>query len=138
LGTGYKHKWYGGAGDASYENLQLVDANGKKLPWPTQGWRDGGAMGPPPEVRESIRKGILKGEWALPFYGDFPGMPDIERDITWNLMLGQESTTKIITSSYEKAGYDPSKHLLQNYAFIEGETHSQWRNARRRPVITGT
>jgi len=48
LGTGYKHNWYGGAGDASYENLQLVDANGKKLPWPTQGWADGGAMGPSP------------------------------------------------------------------------------------------
>jgi len=130
LGTGYKHNWYGGAGDASYENLQLVDANGKKLPWPTQGWQDGGAMMPSPEVRESIRKGILKGEWALPFYGDFPAMPDMERNITWNLMLGQESTTKIITSTYERAGFDPSKHLLQNYAFIEGETHSQWRTAR--------
>ena len=31
LGTGFKHTWYGGAGDASYENVQLVDANGKKL-----------------------------------------------------------------------------------------------------------
>jgi succinate dehydrogenase/fumarate reductase flavoprotein subunit len=130
LGTGYKHNWYGGAGDASYENLQLVDANGKKLPWPTQGWRDGGAMAPPPEARESIRKGIFIGEWALPFYGDFPAMPDIERSVTWNLMLGQESTTKIITSTYERAGFDPNKHLLQSYAFIEGETHSQWRTAR--------
>jgi succinate dehydrogenase/fumarate reductase flavoprotein subunit len=130
LGTGFKHTWYGGAGDASYENLQLVDANGKKLPWPTQGWKDGGEMGPPPEVRESIRKGILKGEWALPFYGDFPAMPDIERDVTWKLMLGEESTTKIITGTYERAGFDPSKDLLPNYAFIEGETHSQWRTAR--------
>ena len=95
-----------------------------------QGWKDGGEMGPPPAVRESIRKGILKGEWALPFYGDFPAMPDMERDITWNLMLGEESTTKIITSTYERAGFDPSRHLLQNYAFIEGETHSQWRTAR--------
>jgi succinate dehydrogenase/fumarate reductase flavoprotein subunit len=130
LGTGYKHNWYGGAGDASYENLQIVDANGKKLPWPTQGWPDGGAMGPPPDGREAIRKGILKGEWALPFYGDFPAMPDIERKVTWDLMLGQESTTKVITSTYERAGFDPQKHLLQNYAFIEGETHSQWRTPR--------
>jgi succinate dehydrogenase/fumarate reductase flavoprotein subunit len=130
LGTGYKHNWYGGAGDASYENLQLVDANGKVLPWPTQGWADGGAMRPSLELYESIRKGILKGEWALPFYGDFPGMPGIERRATWDLMLGEESTTKIITSTYERAGFDPSKHLLQNYAFIEGETHSQWRTAR--------
>ena len=136
LGTGYKHNWYGGAGDASYENLQIVDANGKKLPWPTQGWQDGGAMAPPPEVRDSIRKGIFKGEWALPFYGDFPAMPDIERRVTWDLMLGQESTTKIITSTYERAGFDPKKHLLQNYAFIEGETHSQWRTPRGSgPVI---
>jgi succinate dehydrogenase/fumarate reductase flavoprotein subunit len=130
LGTGYKHNWYGGAGDASYENLQLVDANGKVLPWPTQGWADGGAMRPSLELYESIRKGILKGEWALPFYGDFPGMPGIERRATWDLMLGEESTTKIITSTYERAGFDPNKHLLQNYAFIEGETHSQWRTAR--------
>jgi succinate dehydrogenase/fumarate reductase flavoprotein subunit len=130
LGTGYKHNWYGGAGDASYENLQLVDADGKQLPWPTQGWKDGGAMFPPPEVRDSIRKGIFKGEWALPFYGDFPAMPDLERKATWDLMLGQESTTKIITSTYERAGFDPKKHLLQSYAFIEGENHSQWRTAR--------
>jgi succinate dehydrogenase/fumarate reductase flavoprotein subunit len=130
LGTGYKHNWYGGAGDASYENLQLVDANGKKLPWPTQGWSDGGAMFPPPDVMAAIRKGIFKGEWALPFYGDFPGMPDIERRATWDLMLGQESTTKIITSSYERAGFDPCRHMLQSYAFIEGENHSQWRTAR--------
>ncbi len=130
LGTGYKHTWYGGAGDASYENVPLVDANGKKLPWPMQGWEDGGEMGPPPQVREAIRQGILKGEWALPFYGDFPAMKDIERKTTWKLMLGEESTTRIITSTYERAGFDPSKHLLQNYSFIEGETHSQWRTAR--------
>lgn len=130
LGTGYKHNWYGGAGDASYENLQIVDATGKKLPWPTQGWQDGGAMMPPPDIRESIRKGIFKGEWALPFYGDFPAMPEIERRVTWDLMLGQESTTKIITSTYERAGFNPGSHLLQSYAFIEGETHSQWRTPR--------
>jgi len=42
-------------------------------------------------------------------------------------MLGEESTTKVITDSYEKAGFDPAKHLLQNYSFIEGESPSQWR-----------
>ncbi len=129
IGTGHKHTWYGGAGDASYENIQLVDANGKKLPWPLQGWPDGGAMRPSPEVSEAIRQGIQKGEYALPFYGDFPAMPDIERKVTWKLMLGEESTTKIITNTYEKAGFDPSKHLLQNYNFIEGTSPSQWRTA---------
>lgn len=130
LGTGYKHTWYGGAGDASYENVQLVDANGKKLPWPTQGWEDAGAMAPSPQVREAIRKGIQTGEYALPFYGDFPAMPDIERKVTWNMMLGEESTTKVIIDSYGKAGFDPSKHLLQAYQFIEGNSPPQWRNPR--------
>jgi succinate dehydrogenase/fumarate reductase flavoprotein subunit len=129
LGTGYKHTWYGGAGDASYENIQLVDANGKKLPWPLQGWPDGGAMRPTPDVLEAIRQGVLKGEYALPFYGDFPAMPDIERKVTWELMLGEEATTKIIIDTYNKAGFDPSKHLLQNYAFIEGTSPPQWRAA---------
>jgi len=129
LGTGYKHTWYGGAGDASYENVQLVDANGKKLPWPTQGWPDAGAMRPPPEDMAKIVKGVQTGEYALPFYGDFPAMPEIERKVTWNLMLGEESTTKIIIDTYGKAGFDPSKHLLKNYKFIEGTSPSQWRNA---------
>jgi succinate dehydrogenase/fumarate reductase flavoprotein subunit len=127
LGTGYKHTWYGGAGDASYENVQLVDANGKKLPWPTQGWEDAGAMRPTPENMAKITKGVQTGEFALPFYGDFPAMPDVERRVTWNLMLGEESTTKNIIDSYGKAGFDPAKHLLQNYNFIEGTSPSQWR-----------
>jgi succinate dehydrogenase/fumarate reductase flavoprotein subunit len=129
LGTGYKHTWYGGAGDASYENIQLVDANGKKLPWPTQGWPDGGAMGPSPEVRASITRGIQTGEYALPFYGDFPAMPDIERRVTWNLMLGEESTTKNIIDTYNKAGFNPDKHLLMNYNYIEGMSPAHWRTA---------
>jgi succinate dehydrogenase/fumarate reductase flavoprotein subunit len=127
LGTGFKHTWYGGAGDASYENVPIVDANGKKLPWPTQGWEDAGAMRPSPEEMEKIIKAVRSGEYALPFYGDFPAMPDVERRATWKLMLGEESTTKNITNSYEKAGFDPAKHLLQNYSFIEGNSPAQWR-----------
>jgi succinate dehydrogenase/fumarate reductase flavoprotein subunit len=129
LGTGFKHTWYGGAGDASYENVPLVDANGKRLPWPTQGWEDAGAMRPSPEEMEKIVKGVQSGEYALPFYGDFPAMADVERRATWKLMLMEESTTKNIVDSYEKAGFDPAKHLLQNYSFIEGNSPSQWRTA---------
>ncbi len=128
LGTGFKHTWYSGASDASFENIQQVDANGKKLPWPLQGWPDGGAMGPTPENREKIRKGIQTGEYALPFWGDFPGMPEIERKVTWNLMIGEESTTKIIVDTYGKSGFDISKHQLMNYQFIEGMSPAQWRN----------
>ena len=129
IATGLKHKWYTGAGDASYENVPLVDANGKRLPLPIQGWVDAGAMAPTPEVEEAIRKGIQSGEYQLPFYGDFPAMSDVERRATWNLMLGEESTTKIIIDTFNKAGYDESRDLLQSYKYIEGGSLPQWGEA---------
>jgi succinate dehydrogenase/fumarate reductase flavoprotein subunit len=129
IATGLKHKWYTGAGDASYENVPLVDANGKRLPLPIQGWVDAGAMVPTPEVEEKIREGIMKGEYALPFYGDFPAMPEVERNATWKLMLGEESTTKIIIKTFNDAGYNPSQDLLQSYRFIEGVSLPQWAEA---------
>jgi succinate dehydrogenase/fumarate reductase flavoprotein subunit len=129
IGTGFKHTWYGGAGDASFENLQQVDANGKKLPWPLQGWPDGGDMRPSPEGMEKIIKGIKDGTYTLPFYGDFPAMPDIERRVTWKLMLGEESTTRNITNTYERAGFNPAKHLLMNYLLMEGNGPANWRTA---------
>jgi succinate dehydrogenase/fumarate reductase flavoprotein subunit len=126
IATGLKHKWYTGAGDASYENVPLVDANGKRLPLPIQGWEDAGAMAATPEVEQSIRDGILKGEYELPFYGDFPAMPDVERRATWKLMLGEESTVRIITKTFNAAGYDESRDLLQSYKYIEGGSLPQW------------
>jgi succinate dehydrogenase/fumarate reductase flavoprotein subunit len=129
IATGLKHKWYTGAGDASYENVPLVDAKGKRLPLPIQGWEDAGAMAPTPEVDKKIRDGIASGEYALPFYGDFPAMPDVERRATWNLMLGEESTTKIIIKTFNDAGYDPSRDLLQSYKYIEGNFLPQQREA---------
>jgi succinate dehydrogenase/fumarate reductase flavoprotein subunit len=131
IGGGLKHTWYGGASDASYENIQQVDATGKKLPWPLQGWPDGGAMGPSPENRQKIIKGIQDGTFQLPFFGDFPGMSDVERRVTWKMMLGEESTTKNLTRSYEQAGFNPAKHRLMNYSFIEGTSPSHWLNAGR-------
>jgi succinate dehydrogenase/fumarate reductase flavoprotein subunit len=127
-GTAYKHKLYTGAGDPSYENVPMVDANGKRLPVPIQGWSDGAMPGAPRSLWPSIREGVLKGEYALPFYGDFPAMPDIERDVTWKLMLGEESTTKNIMRSYNKAGYDQNKDLLQGFQLIEGGILAQWRS----------
>jgi succinate dehydrogenase/fumarate reductase flavoprotein subunit len=136
LGTGFHHTWYGGAGDASYENIQIVDNNGKKLPWPLQGWPDGGAMRSSPEDMEKIARGVRDGTYALPFFGDFPAMPEIERKATWKMMLGEESTTRNITNTYERAGFNPDKHLLMNYTFIEGTSHSHWRTAGRGgPVV---
>jgi len=129
LGTGLKHKWYSGAGDASYENVPIVDANGKRVPLPIQGWEDSGAMNPTPETREAIRQSILKGEYALPFYGDFPAMPEAERRATWKLMLGEESTVKVITNTFNDAGYDESRDLLQSYKYLEGASLPQWRES---------
>jgi succinate dehydrogenase/fumarate reductase flavoprotein subunit len=136
IGSGFNHTWYGGAGDASYENIQIVDNNGKKLPWPLQGWPDGGAMRPSPEDMEKIAKGVRDGIYALPFFGDFPAMPEIERRVTWKMMLDQESTTRNITNTYERAGFNPDKHLLMNYTFLAGTSHSHWRTAGRGgPVV---
>jgi succinate dehydrogenase/fumarate reductase flavoprotein subunit len=129
IATGLKHKWYSGAGDASYENVPIVDANGKRVPYPIQGWEDAGAMAPSPQVMEAVRKGILSGEYALPFYGDFPSMSDVERRATWKLMLGEESTTKVIMDTFNQAGYDEKRDLLQSYRFIEGAGLPQWRDA---------
>jgi succinate dehydrogenase/fumarate reductase flavoprotein subunit len=65
----------------------------------------------------------------LPFYGDFPSMPAIERKVTWNMLLEEESTGKIIVDTYTEAGFDPGRDQLQNYALIEGSSLPQWREA---------
>jgi len=131
IGTGYKHKWYAGAGDASYENVPLVDDNGKMLPIAISGWGvkpqpmdPSSPMGP----WDIVREGVLKGEYALPFYGDFPAMPEIEQKATWNMLLAEESVTRIIVDTYTAAGFDPSKDQLQNYQLIEGSSPPQWRS----------
>jgi succinate dehydrogenase/fumarate reductase flavoprotein subunit len=126
IATGMKHKWYTGAGDASYENVPLIDSNGKRLPLPIQGWEDAGAMASP-VAEEAVRAAVLRGEFALPFYGDWPSMSDVERRATWNLMLGEESTTKIIIDTFNKAGFDGSRDLQMSYKMIEGNSLPQWR-----------
>jgi succinate dehydrogenase/fumarate reductase flavoprotein subunit len=126
---GFKHRWYTGAGDASYENVMLVDANGKSLPIVTEpGWRQQNVdrMG---RGWSAIREAVLRGEYALPFYGDFPSMPDIERKVVWNMLLEEESTGKIIVDTYTGSGFDPRRDQLQNYALIEGSSLPQWRDA---------
>ncbi len=135
IATGFVHKWYTGAGDASYENVPIVDANGKPVPYGIQGWVDYGAMAPSREAMQEIREGILSGKYELPFYGDFPSMPEVERNATWKLMLGEESTVRIITKTFNDAGYDPSRDLLQSYKFIESGSLPQWRSGGGGPVV---
>ncbi len=126
---GFKHRWYTGAGDASYENVPLVDANGKELPIVTEpGWRrknvDRMGLG-----WSAIREKVLQREYSLPFYGDFPSMPEVERRVVWNMLLQEECTGKVIVDTYSAAGFDPSKDQLQSYALIEGSSLPQWREA---------
>jgi succinate dehydrogenase/fumarate reductase flavoprotein subunit len=136
--SGYKHMWYTGASDASYENVPLVDDNGKKLPVRIEGWgykRMPGDGTLPINSWDTVHEGILKGEYALPFYGDFPAMAEVERNTTWGLMIGQESTTKIITKTYNESGFDPAKDQLQSYRFLEVQSPPQWREPRTGGVI---
>jgi succinate dehydrogenase/fumarate reductase flavoprotein subunit len=128
VGGGYKHHWYTGAGDASFENVPLVDADGKPLPVVAEpSWgkkttpRLGGAW-------DEVRAAVLKGEYALPIYGDFPSMPSIERQATWDLLLNEESATKVIVDSYTDAGFDPAKDRLMAYQLLEGNSPAQWRD----------
>jgi len=134
IAGGYKHKWYTGAGDASYENVELVDDNGKPLPVTGEpSWNKkrqvldrSGLTGP----WDAVREGVLKGEYALPFYGDFPSMKEIEWQSTWHMLLKEESTTKIIVDTFDQAGFNPSRDQLMNYHFLEGGSLPQWREAR--------
>jgi succinate dehydrogenase/fumarate reductase flavoprotein subunit len=123
IATPFKHKWYSGTDTASYRDVPLVDANGKPLPDAVK-IRD-----------DKIHEGILKGEYALPFYGDFTLMPEIERRVTWGMMVGQESTTHAMVNMYNKAGFDPNQDMLMNYEWIEGSSPVQWRQARRSGLI---
>jgi succinate dehydrogenase/fumarate reductase flavoprotein subunit len=110
LGTGYKHKWYAGI-DASFEHLSQIDDNGKPI---TQ--------------RGNLREAVLKGDLALPFWGDFPSLSEDWRKINWNMMYVEESTTKAIRRKYLDAGFDPNKDLFPTYTLIEGTTPAHFRS----------
>ncbi len=129
FGNGLVHKWYTGGGDASYENVSIVDADNKKLPAPTQGWADGGAMfSPAANIRAAIRKGIEDGTYKLPFFGDFAGMKPEESDATWKLMLTEESTTKVMVQTMEKNGFDNHRDQILNYTYLEFQPSQQYRD----------
>jgi len=110
LGTGYKHKWYTGI-DAAFEHLSQVDDNGKALP-----------------SGDNLREAVLKGELALPFWGDFPSLSENWRKVNWNLMYVEESTTKAIRRKYIEAGFDPNKDLFPTYTLIEGSAPAHFRS----------
>lgn len=127
---GLKHKWYTGGADASYENVPLVDANNNVLPAPMQGWSDGGTMfSPNAKVIADLREGIKNGKYQLPFFADFAGMKPEEAHATWDLMLKEESTTKVMVDTMEQDGFDKHRDQILNYTFIEFQPSQQYRDA---------
>jgi succinate dehydrogenase/fumarate reductase flavoprotein subunit len=135
-GGGFGYPTYG-SGNASntYACCNIVDSNGKEVPWVD---RDGKPMqtvsqryhaapgqkifwsghqtsreiaGPAlsPDLPDRIRKG----EFKLPLYADLAGMPPLERRAIWGLMIYHESKTRIIFETYQKAGFDADKDMLQ-------------------------
>ncbi len=133
IATGLKHKWYTGGGDASYENIPVVDSNGKKLPYATQGWEDGGAMW---TDTAKMRAGIQSGEYELPFYADFAGVEPKEANATWNLMLNEESTTKIMVKTMTEGGFDYKRDQIMNYNLMEFQGSQQYREPGRGGLMT--
>ncbi|MFX1470758.1 MAG: hypothetical protein ACFFB8_19135, partial [Promethearchaeota archaeon] len=140
-GTGNTHNtWYA---------CSMVDANGKEIPWID---RDGTILKsisqryhPSPGQKFFLKGGgesdfhlyeyqgpdtlpvekILEQGYKLPFYADLPSMPQHERRVIWNLMVGQEGKSKIpIFQRYNEAGFDPEKDLLQSYG--EGWTSASF------------
>ena len=126
IATGIKHKWYTGGGDASYENVPIVDANNKHIPFPTQGWADGGAMfSNQADLVAKVRADIGEGKYDLPLYGDFAGMKPEESNATWNLMLTEESTTKVMVQTMTNDGFDINRDQIMSYNYIEFQPHKQ-------------
>jgi succinate dehydrogenase/fumarate reductase flavoprotein subunit len=133
-GFAYPHYGTGNAHNTWYA-CTMVDANGKEIPWVD---RDGKVLetvsqryhhapgqkamfnGPnlPPDIRTpslvpDLPERIRKGEYVLPLYADLPGMPALERRAIWGLMIPHEGKCKIIYDTYQAAGFDPDKDLLQ-------------------------
>jgi succinate dehydrogenase/fumarate reductase flavoprotein subunit len=127
-GTGdYNNTWYA---------CSVVDANGKEIPWvdrdgrilktvsqryrPAPGQKFffyGRKLGPyaiwGPSLIPDLSQRIERGEFALPLYADLPGMPEQERKAIWGLMIYNEGKCRIIYETYNRAGFDPDKDLLQ-------------------------
>ncbi|GAU79786.1 FAD-dependent oxidoreductase [Fusibacter sp. 3D3] len=59
---------------------------------------------------------LSKKGYKLPFYADLTEMPQLERDVIWGMMVGEEGKTKIpVLENHRRAGFDPKKHVLQCY-----------------------
>ena len=132
---GFTYPAYGsGNSHNTWYPCSIVDANGKEIPWvdrdgkvlstiaernmPASGQRiflhgtaDYALRGP--SLIPDLSERIAKREYALPLYADLPGIPEHERRAIWGLMIYNEGKTKIIFDTYQAAGFDPDKDMLQ-------------------------
>ncbi len=134
-GFGYPQYGVGNAHNTWYA-CKIVDANGKEVPWidrdgkilktlperyrPAPGQKYfyyGRYMGSSevwgPSLIPDLPERIMKGEYVLPLYADLPGMPPEERRAIWGLMIPHEGKCRIIYDTYQRAGFDPDKDMLQ-------------------------
>jgi succinate dehydrogenase/fumarate reductase flavoprotein subunit len=139
---------------ATWYPCSIVDANGKEIPWVDRngdiltsvsqrthpapakkkeffsfvlGGGEGGRT-TSPHLIDDLPERIKKGEFALPFYADLPGMPEHERHAIFGLMVGQEGKTWIVRHNLLKAGFDPDRDMLQVYEL--GPAPIGWRRLR--------
>jgi succinate dehydrogenase/fumarate reductase flavoprotein subunit len=141
-GSGNAHNtWYPATiVDANNKEVPWVDCNGKVLSTvdercrPAEGQKfflmGGGNSSQPhpglkkyagPKLIPDLEARMMRGEFTPPFYADLTSMPWYERKAIWGLMVGQEGKTRIpIVQTYERAGFDPSKDMLQTYDFLRG------------------
>ena len=81
------------------------------------------------QIRGNLREAVLKGELALPFWGDLPSLIERWRKINWDLLYKEESTTKAIRRKYMEAGFDPARDLFPSYTLLEGTTPAHFRSS---------
>jgi succinate dehydrogenase/fumarate reductase flavoprotein subunit len=130
--TGNNHNsWYA---------CSMVDADGRPIPWVDRDGRELTTVAqrylPAPGQKFFMKGGgepdspfyefegpetlpveeLLKRGYKLPFFADLTSMPEIERRLIWGMMIGQEGKTKTpVIDAYTKAGFDPTRDLLQSY-----------------------
>ncbi|MFO1286148.1 MAG: FAD-dependent oxidoreductase [Rubrivivax sp.] len=84
---------------------------------PHPGLREYAGPRPIPDLEARMRAG----EFTPPFYADLAGMPEMERRAIWGVMVGNEGKTRIpVKHTYEAAGFDPERDMLQSYDFLRG------------------
>jgi succinate dehydrogenase/fumarate reductase flavoprotein subunit len=142
------------SGDSSSHGATYIDNEGRALPWmdgfgrtlktlaeryrPGEGQRYLGERATDPRYRlpgvtQNLPQRVRNGEFKLPFWVDWPSMPEEERRVVWEVMIPQEGKMKWNTAdTYKRAGFDPSRHQPLNYDLLTREPVEWWREQYRR------